>query len=445
MIEQKKKKKRLTSFQIIILGFAGAILLGSVILMLPFSSAEGRLTPFNEALFTSTSAVCVTGLVVHDTASYWSVFGQTVILILIQVGGLGVITVAASFAILSGKKISLMQRSTMQEAMAAPEVGGIVKLTFFILKSTFIIEFAGAVVMMPVFIRDYGVRGIGMAVFHSVSAFCNAGFDVMGTAASGYVSLTPYGSDILINVTVMLLIVTGGLGFLTWEDVLVHRFRFRRYRLQSKVILVTTACLIIVPALFLFFTDFSDFPVGERILYSFFQAITPRTAGFNTVDLSVLSGAGRAVIIILMLTGGSPGSTAGGMKTTTFAVLAVNMFSGFRRKKDLRMFGREIETSVIKDAATILLLYLSLFISGGILISVADGLPLPVCLFETASAVGTVGLSLGITPGLGLLSQCILMILMFAGRVGGLTLMYAALSKSNDNVSKLPKEKITVG
>ena len=432
------KKRGLTSFQIIILGFAGVILVGALLLMLPISTKSGIVTPFNEALFTSTSAVCVTGLVVQDTATYWSAFGQSVILALIQIGGLGVITVAASFALLSGRKISLMQRSTMQEAIAAPKVGGIVRLTF-------LIELLGALVMMPTFIHDFGAKGIWMSFFHSISAFCNAGFDVMGTEGAKFASITSYLGNSVINVTIMLLIVIGGIGFLTWEDVCTNKLHFKRYRMQSKVILVTSALLILLPAVFFFFVDFADIPMKERVLGSLFQAVTPRTAGFNTADLTAMTGAGQAIIIVLMLIGGSPGSTAGGMKTTTIAVLFANLLASFRRKEDAQLFGRRIDGKAVRNAATILMMYVMLFFSGAVIISVAEGLPIGTCLFETASAVGTVGLTLGITPSLGGVSQIVLMILMFLGRVGGLTLIYAALSRSGKKLSKLPQERITVG
>ncbi len=439
------KKRHLTSFRIIILGFAGVILVGALLLMLPISSKSGVATPFNEALFTSTSAVCVTGLVVQDTATYWSVFGQTIILIMLQIGGLGVITVAASFALLSGRKITLMQRSTMQEAISAPKVGGIVRLTGFVLKATFLFEFIGAVAMMPVFIKDFGLKGIWMAFFHSISAFCNAGFDIMGTQDVKYASLTSYVVNPVINITVMLLIIIGGIGFLTWEDIYTNKHHFKHYRMQSKVILLTTGLLILLPALFFFFVDFADMTIKERIFSSLFQSVTPRTAGFNTANLTVMTGASQAIIIVLMLIGGSPGSTAGGMKTTTFAVLISNTLASFRRKEDPQFFGRRIESKAVKNAATILMMYVLLFFSGAIIISVAEGLPIGTCLFETASAVGTVGLTMGITPSLGILSQCVLMILMFLGRVGGLTLIYAALSGTHKNLSKLPQERITVG
>ena len=445
MVDFIHKKNRFTSFQIIIIGFAAVILIGALLLMLPVSSKVGVMTPFNEALFTSTSAVCVTGLVVQDTATYWSWFGQGIILVLIQIGGLGVITIAVSLALLSGRKISLMQRSVMQEAISAPKVGGIVRLTGFVLKGTFLIEFIAAIVMMPVFVKDFGAKGIWMAIFHSISAFCNAGFDLMGTENVKYASLTSYVSHPLINITIMLLIIIGGIGFLTWEDILKNKYRIKSYRMQTKVILTTSLILILFPAVFFFFQDFADMPMQERVLSSLFQAVTPRTAGFNTVDLTMMTEAGLGIVIALMLIGGSPGSTAGGMKTTTLAVLIANTLACFRRKEDAQMFGRRIEDSAVKNAATIFMMYIVFFFGGAIVISAVEGLPFSTCLFETASAIGTVGLTLGITPGLGVISQIILMILMFLGRVGGLTLIYAALSGSGKKISKLPQEKITVG
>ncbi|MBQ7596834.1 MAG: Trk family potassium uptake protein [Clostridia bacterium] len=440
-----KKRRRLTSFQIIILGFAGVILAGALILMLPVSSQSRVVTPFNEALFTSTSAVCVTGLVVHDTATYWSLFGQSVILLMIQIGGLGVITIAVSFALLSGKKISLMQRSTMQDAFSAPKVGGIVRLTGFVLKLTFLIELIGTIVMAPAFFKDFGFKGIRMALFHSVSAFCNAGFDIMGTENAKYASLTFYNDNPLINIAVILLIVIGGIGFLTWDDFRTNKFRFGRYRMQSKVILTTTAILIAVPAVLFFLFDFANLPFKERLLSALFQSVTPRTAGFNSADISKMTESSRAIIVVLMLIGGSPGSTAGGMKTTTVAVLLANAIASFFRKKDPQMFGRRIEGVAVKNAATILMLYITLFTSGAFIISLIEKLPLSTCLFETASAIGTVGLTLGITPDLCVFSQIILMVLMFFGRVGGLTLVYAAISENQKRFVQLPQEKIAVG
>ena len=437
-------KRKLTSFQIIIIGFSGVIIFGTFLLMLPFSSRSGLATPFFEALFTSTSAVCVTGLIIHDTATYWSVFGQIVILLLIQIGGMGVITVAASFAMISGRKISLMQRSTMQEAISAPKVGGIVRLTGFIVRGTLVMELLCAAVMAPVFCRDFGKKGLWMALFHSVSAFCNAGFDLLGVRTP-FSSLTSYAANPVINFTIMFLIVVGGIGFLTWDDIRANRLHLRKYRMQSKVILCTTAVLLIVPAMYFYFFEFDDLTRKERLLSSLFQDVTPRTAGFNTVELTDLSEAGQFITIALMLIGGSPGSTAGGLKTTTIAVLFTTAISTFRRRENANIFGRRIDDDVVKNATTISLMYITLCCTGGLIISVSEGLPMITCLFETASAVGTVGLSLGITPELKLLSRVVLILLMFFGRVGGLTLIFAALSGVQKKVSKLPKEKITVG
>lgn len=445
MPEKSYKKKHMTSFQLIIMGFAGVILLGTVLLMLPFSSAEKVITPFHEALFTATSAVCVTGLVVKDTGSYWSLAGQTIILALIQIGGLGVVTVAASVSILSGKKISLMQRSTMQDAISAPKVGGIVRLTRFILRGTFLIEAAGTVLLLPVFMGDYEKKGIWMSVFHSISAFCNAGFDILGTDSSMFPSLTRYSGNILINLVIMLLIITGGIGFLTWDDIYTNKLNFKRYRMQSKIILMTTACLILFPTVFFYICDLTKLPMEKRLLAAAFQSVTTRTAGFNTINISEMSEASKAVMILLMLIGGSPGSTAGGMKTTTFSVLILNAIATFRSQENAGAFGRRLEYHVIKNAATIAMLYFALFFGGGIAISVYEGLPLLNCLYEAASAVGTVGLTLGITPELHVFSQVVLIILMYLGRVGGLTLIYAVFSGRNKGNAKLPLEKITVG
>ena len=437
-------KRHLTSFQIMILGFAGVILLGALVLMLPIATVQRVWTPFHEALFTSTSAVCVTGLVVQDTGSYWSAFGQTVILLLIQIGGLGVITGAVTFLMLSGRNITLKERSAMQDAISAPAVGGIVRLTRFILKGTFLVELLGALALLPIFCRDYGLRGVWMSVFHSVSAFCNAGFDILGRTDSSYPSLTAYAADPLVNIVIMLLIIVGGIGFLTWDDVCTHGLHLRRYRMQSKVILVTTAFLLVLPSLYFYCFEFTAGSARQRILLSMFQSVTPRTAGFNTADLAAMGSTSQALMVVLMLLGGSPGSTAGGMKTTTFAVLLANMWATFRRREDAEFFGRRIDGSAVKNAATIAGMYLTLFFLGAFVIAAAEQLPMSVCLYETASAVATVGLTLGITPQLGILSQGVLIALMFLGRVGGLTLIYAAFGSSPAH-SRLPQEKIAIG
>lgn len=437
----------MSTFQIIVFGFLGIILFGSVLLTLPISSNKGVWTPFIEALFTATSAVCVTGLVVQDTATYWSVFGQIIIILLIQIGGMGVVTVAVSLVRISGKKISLMQRSTMQEALAAPHVGGIVRLTNYIIKTALAIELIGATIMAPVFIKDFGlIKGIYYALFHSISAFCNAGFDLMGIKAP-FSSLVSYSNRASISLTVCALIVIGGIGFLTWEDIKTNCHHIRNYRLQSKVILVTTFILITIPTLYFFFVEFASWnlPKGERILVSLFKAITPRTAGFNSVDLSKLSEPGKTLIIALMLIGGSSGSTAGGMKTTTFAVLVITAVAVFQKKQDAECFGRRVTDDTIRFAAVIFMLHITLFFISAFLISLIEKLPMLPCLFETASAIGTVGLTLGLTPKLTQTSWIILICLMFLGRVGGLTLIFAFMLKTGANVSKYPQEKIIVG
>ena len=439
-----KPKKHLTTSQIIILGFAAAIFLGSLLLCLPISTADGKGAAFPDALFTATSAICVTGLVVQDTATYWSSFGHGVILLMIQIGGMGVVTLAVAITMISGKKISLKTRTTMQDAISAHHVGGIINLTGFILRATAIIELVGALLLMPVFIPKFGVfKGIWYSVWHSISAFCNAGFDLMGVQGK-FSSLTSDAFDPMLNIVIMLLIIIGGIGFLTWEDVITNKWHFKKYRMQSKVILMTSGLLIIVPAVLYFFFEFEDIPAGQRVFAALFQSVTARTAGFNTVDLNLLSGSGLALMIALMLVGGSPGSTAGGMKTTTLATLASTAVSVFRNREHTHFFGRRISDATVRQAGSILTMYLTLFLTGGCIISRIEGLPLKECLFETASAVGTVGVTLGITPQLGGVSRIILILLMYFGRVGGLTIIFAALSNKQEH-STLPQEKLTVG
>ncbi len=440
-----KRKFKLSSFQIIILGFVAVIFAGAVLLMFPFSSKSREFTPFINSLFTSVSAVCVTGLIIYDTATYWSTFGQIVILFLIQIGGMGVIFVASSLLLLSGRKIGVFGRETIMEALSAHKTGGVLKLTVFILKRMFIIEFAAALIMMPTFCIDFGAKGVWMAIFHSVSAFCNAGFDIMGESSVPFSSLTYYASHPLINIVIMLLIIVGGIGFLTWQDAHEYKFNLRKYSTQSKVILIVTGALIFVPAIYYFFTEYGNLPLGKRITVSLFQSVTTRTAGFSTADFSQMSETGQAVTIMLMLIGGSPGSTAGGMKTTTVAVLIAASVCAFKRRPYVSILKRRLEEDVIKNAATIFVFYVTLFTFSGIIICSIEGLPLISCMFETASAIGTVGLTLGITSGLGAISKIILMLLMFFGRAGGLTVIYAALGKQHQVDYKFPATKITVG
>lgn len=437
--------RRLSSSQIIILGFAAVILLGSLLLMLPFSTVHGQGAPFADALFTATSAVCVTGLIVHDTVTYWSLFGRTVIILLIQIGGMGVVTVAVALYSVSGKRISLKQRSTMQESISAHKLEGIVGMTGFIIRMTLVFELLGALLFAPVFIPRFGLlRGIGYSVFHSISSFCNAGFDLMGIEAP-YSSVTSYISNPMVNFTIMALIVIGGIGFLTWDDIRCNKLRFRRYQLQSKVAIVTSLLLIFIPAIYFFFFELSGLSLAPRLLGSLFQSVTTRTAGFNTVDLTQLSDCGIFIMIMLMLVGGSPGSTAGGMKTTTLAVLIANAVCVFRHRDSARFFGRRVSDDTVRSASTIFAMYLILFIAGALIISRVEQLPLLTCLFETASAIGTVGLTLGLTPNLGQLSRAILIFLMYMGRVGGLTLIFATTASSQGISARYPQGKLTVG
>ena len=444
------KNGRITPARVIIIGFLMLILLGTGLLMLPVSTRGQGGAPFFDALFTATSATCVTGLVVHDTASYWSVFGQAVILLLIQVGGMGVVTMAMAIAAFSGRRIGLRQRWVMQQSICAPQMGGIVRMTGFILKTAFALEGLGAAVLALCFCRQFGLGpGLWYAVFHAVSAFCNAGFDLMGQTTP-FSSLTGYRADTLVNGTIMLLIIVGGLGFMTWQDMAEHRFRFRKYRLQSKLILVMTTALLIGGFLFFRFYEFSlpqwqGLEPGEKTLAALFQSVTPRTAGFNTVDLARMSEAGKLLTILFMLTGGSPGSTAGGFKTTTLAVLLLSIPAVFRRQRSAQCFGRRIQEPALQNASAIFLLYLLLFFSGGMLICCIDQVPLMDALFEAASAIGTVGLSLGETARFSQASRGILIFLMYFGRVGGLTVIYALTAENGGISAQFPQEPVTVG
>ncbi len=433
------------SFRIIILSFLIMILTGAMLLMLPIASRDRTVTSFADTLFTAVSATCVTGLIVQDTATHWSAFGQAVIITLIQVGGMGVITIGLTIVRASGKRIGMWQRSTMQESISAPQLGGIIKLTGFILKTSAIIELVGALLLMPVFIPEFGVgKGIWYSFFHSISAFCNAGFDLMGCREK-FSSLTTFNDNIYLNCVIMMLIIVGGIGFLTWHDIGEHKFNIRRYSLQSKIILITSLVLIVLPAVYMFFLEYGGLPMKSRVISSLFQSVTTRTAGFNTTDLDKMDDTGKLVMIFLMIIGGSPGSTAGGMKTTTFAVLFMASAAVFGRRKDVQYMGRRLPEEAVRNAGAILFMYMALFLVSGIAISRIESIPLITCLFETGSAVGTVGLTLGITTKLSLASKIMLMLLMFFGRVGGLTLIYAALPSNENQVSRLPLEKISVG
>ena len=444
------KNDRITPAQIIILGFLSLITAGTVLLMLPFSTNGPGGAPFLDALFTATSATCVTGLVVRDTALYWSTFGQAVILLLIQIGGMGVVTMAVAIFIFAGKRISLKQRWVMQESISAPQVGGIVRQTRFILKTAAAMEAAGAALLALRFCPSMGWKGLWYAVFHSVSAFCNAGFDLMGTDSGPCSSMTAYTADALVNLALILLIALGGIGFMTWQDFREHKWHVRAMRLQTKVVLSTTAILLAGGFLYFYFYEFQqpqwlELGVGERFWAALFQTVTPRTAGFNTVELSKMTQPSQLVTVFLMLVGGSPGSTAGGFKTTTLAVLLLTTAAVFRRRDTAHCFGRRLQDEAVHSATALLMLYLLLAMTGGILICCIDGIPLMGALFESASAVATVGLSLGYTGGLSAASRLILIFLMYFGRVGGLTVIYAVTAKGTGKVSQFPQERVTVG
>ena len=413
--------------------------------MLPISSRSGATTSFGTALFTATSATCVTGLVVRDTATHWSVFGQVVILALIQTGGFGIIMAAAGFSLLSGRRISLRERSMMREAFATRRVGGIVRLANFVFTVTIAVELLGAALMVPSMFAEYGPRGIWVAFFLSISAFCNAGFDILGKNDVLFPSLSEFATNPIICLTICSLIVIGGIGFATWSDISNNKLNFKRYSLQSKIILESSLFLIAIPTLFFFLFEYPHLPMAERLLASFFQSITPRTAGFNVEDMSVMTEPGQALTIILMLIGGSPGSTAGGIKNTTLAVLVANFLAICSRRDEVDILGRRIDDNIIKQAGAILTIYVALSLLGATVLCLIEGLPYLACLFECVSAIGTVGMTVGITPQLHVVSRIILIAYMFVGRVGGLTLIFAATENPKKNPAKLPRENVTVG
>lgn len=445
MTKSGKKHYRLSGAQTILLGFVLLILAGAFLLMLPISTRTGEWTRFLDALFTSTSASCVTGLVLYDTWSHWSWFGQIVILVLIQIGGMGVVTMATVLSKIIGKKIGLQARTTMQEAVSAPNLGEIMKYTRFIVLGSIIFEAMGAVAMSPVFISEYGVlKGIWVSIFTSISAFCNAGFDLNGTHGE-FSSMMPYWDNPVIVITLVFLILTGGLGFLTWLDIRRHGLKFYKYSTQSKLILVMEIFLVVIPFIYLWFGEYSDLPAGQRFLASLFHAVTPRTAGFNTTDYNDYSGTGIVMTIMLMLVGGAPGSTAGGMKITTVAVLFFTMISVFKREKSPAIFKRRITTEAIYGAIAVFMLDMLMAIFGAMFIAKFENHAFLRSLFESASAVGTVGLSMGLTPTLHTLSKIVLIISMYTGRVGGLTLVFAAITRKSTGNRQYPADNIAVG
>lgn len=439
-----------SSTQMIAIGFLLIILIGALLLSLPLASRSGERLPFMDALFTATSATCVTGLVVHDTYTQFSLFGQLVILLLIQIGGLGFMTVATLFLMMARRRIGLAERGVLAEAVSAFHIGGIVRLIRRILLWVGIFELAGAALLFIRFAPQLGMlTGAYYAVFHAVSAFCNAGFDLMGRFGP-YHSLVSYRGDVLVNLTVMLLIVLGGLGFVVWDDVIEHKLRFSRYRLHTKVVLVSTAGLAALGAIMFYWLEkghsLALMSGGERLLASLFQSITPRTAGFNTVDIAAMGEGGTALSMLLMMIGASPGSTGGGMKTTTVVVILLSALSYIRGSDDVNIFHRRLDEGVLRRAYCNAVIYTMLALSGVFLLVSTQGLPLKEVSFEVMSAIGTVGLSTGITRELNGLSRLIIIVLMYSGRVGSLTLAMAFTARvSKASALRNPQEKIIVG
>lgn len=445
MSEKGHRHYRLSGSQTILLGFVILILAGAVLLMLPISSRSGEWTGFIDALFTSASASCVTGLVVYDTWSHWNWFGQLIILSLIQIGGMGVVTMTTLLSRIVGRKLGLQARATMQEAVSAPNLSEVLKYTKFICIGTVIFELAGAVLMSPVFIAEYGpLKGIWLSLFSSISAFCNAGFDLNGEYGP-FSSMVPYMDNPLIVIVLVILILTGGLGFLTWMDIKKHGLKFYKYSTQSKLIIFMEIVLVLVPMVYLWFGEYEDLPYGQRFLASLFQAVTPRTAGFNTTDYNSFSDTGVIITIILMLIGGAPGSTAGGMKITTIAILFFTMITVFKREKSPAIFKRRITTEAVYGAIAVFMLDVMLAVFAAMAVSRIEGVGYLKSLFETASAVATVGLSMGITPSLTIASKIILIVIMYIGRVGGLTLVFAAITRRSTVNKQYPADNIAVG
>lgn len=443
-------KKGLKPAQVLVLGFAGTILLGTLLLMLPISSIKGHHTAFIDAFFTSTSAVCVTGLVVVDTGTYWSTFGKLVIMLLIQVGGLGFMTMATSIAIILGKKISLRNRLIMQEALNQFSISGVIRLTRYIIMMTLGIEFAGAFLLSFRFIPEFGVRkGIFYSIFHSISAFCNAGFDVMGNG----VSLTKYVDDPLVSIVIMILIVTGGLGFAVIMD-LMRGQNYKRWTLHTKLVLSLTGMMIVIGFISVMVFEFKNpgtlgnLSLGGKILAAMFHSITPRTAGFNTLDMTKLSLPTILLTIMFMFVGGSPGSTAGGVKTTTFGVLILKVRSVIKGVDDVEFAHRRISKDIINRALAVFFIANFVVISVTMLLAITErGTSLEYVIFESMSAFGTVGLSLGLTPSLSIAGKAIVSAAMFFGRLGPLTIVLALSNRdlSKRSIIRYPEGKVIVG
>ncbi len=451
-----KFRGHLTPVQIVVLSFISVILVGAIILTLPFSSRTGEPTDFLTALFTANSATCVTGLVVVDTATHWSLFGQIVILVLIQIGGLGYMTVATFFLIFSRRRITLRHRFVLKEGLNIYKLSGIISFTKIIFFYVIALELVGGFVLALRFSRDSVLPvALWKGIFHSISAFCNAGFDIIG----GFRSLTGFVNDLTVNITVMSLIVFGGIGFYVVYEIyytIVYFLRegvLRKLSLHSKIVTRFTAFLIVTGAALFFIIESSNprtlanLPVRARILSSFFHSITPRTAGFNTIDIASLNPATQLITILLMFIGGSPGGTAGGVKTTTFFVFLALIKHAFREREHVTAMGREIKLENIRKAVFIVsFAVFTIFISTLIiLILQGNEFSLMQILFEVVSAFGTVGLSTGITTSLSSASRVVIILTMFIGRVGPLSFILSLATERRSRVPEYPEEEVAVG
>lgn len=445
----KNHKIKLSYTQYIALGFLCIILIGGLLLCLPIASRDGTWTPLLNALYTATSSTCVTGLVVYDTYTHWSLFGQIVIIVLIQIGGVGFMTVITMFSILMKRQISLHERKLIMQSAGTFKVGGVVQLIKKVTLATFIIEGLGACLLAIRFIPELGVgTGIFYSVFHSISAFCNAGFDLMGRFEA-FSSLTRYVHDPLVNLTICALILVGGLGFIVWNDIASHKQHFQRYQLHSKIVLSMTGFLLVVGMILFFLFEYhhtqEGMTLGQRLLASLFESVTPRTAGFNTTPIGDLSESGSLLTMILMFIGGNPGSTAGGIKTSTFLVLVMSIAAACRHSSNITLFKRNLEDHITQQATAIATIYLIAIAAATLIIGACEPYSLKEILLETVSAAGTVGLSAGITPSIGTITKIISMILMFGGRVGGLTLALVLAEKRVFVPIERPEEKILIG
>ncbi len=445
----KLKKPHLDTTKKIAFGFAFIIFLGALILTLPISVRSGR-GNFLTSLFTAASATCVTGLVAADTYQNWTVFGQLVILCMIQIGGLGFMTIGAYIAVLLKKRIGLHEREQLQESVNTLEIAGVVRLVIKIVQGAVCFEILGAVILAFRFIPVFGVtRGIYFSLFHAVSAFCNGGFDLMGVNEA-YSSLVAFEGDAVVNLVMIVLILVGGIGFVVWDDVMRHKWHFRKYLLHSKIVISATLIITVAGTLVFLVTEnnaaFAGMTPLQKFLGALFSSVTPRTAGFNTVDTASLSNAGKIVTMILMFIGGSPGSTAGGVKTTTIVVLLFYAAAMITSRHDINLFGRRLTDDVVKKANAVVIINMSLAMIAAVTIMVLQPqLNFEDVLFEVFSAIGTAGMTTGITRNLCVASKLIIIFLMYCGRLGSLSFALVFAQKKVQADVRQPQEKIIVG